>query len=217
MTESTETAPLTVYWRPGCGFRHLLRHELDRAGIERIEVNIWRDREAAALVRSHARGYETVPTVVIGNQALVNPSADEVIAALGPDGLDPGADPELAPGPDVAAVLHGIVWSLAAAVVWLGLGLTNPATTYHLAPVVTLLAWPVAARTHRVGWPMALLPTVSGTVLASAAAATLSARDALSGPSLIGSSAGIETGLLIALAALVALWLARPRHRRVTR
>jgi hypothetical protein len=40
--------------------------------------NIWEDETAAAVVRSVARGNETVPTVVIAGVGLVNPSAAQV-------------------------------------------------------------------------------------------------------------------------------------------
>jgi len=84
---------VTVYWRPGCGFCHILRRELDRAGVERTEINIWEDPAAAAVVRSHARGNETIPTVLVGALAMVNPTAGEVIAA---------AHERMAGGPSVA-------------------------------------------------------------------------------------------------------------------
>jgi mycoredoxin len=45
-------------------------------------INIWEDPDAAATVRSVARGNETVPTVVIGSQSLVNPSPNAVLAAI---------------------------------------------------------------------------------------------------------------------------------------
>ncbi|WP_366145741.1 glutaredoxin domain-containing protein [Nocardioides sp.] len=98
------TAPgdVVLYWRPGCGFCHTLRRELDRAGVERTEINIWEDREAAAVVRSHARGNETVPTVVIGGRGLVNPSAADVVAAVGAPGprrSETGAEPSDPGGP----------------------------------------------------------------------------------------------------------------------
>ena len=51
---------------------------LNFAGIEFAQVNIWEDVDAAAFVRSVARGNETVPTVSIGAVALVNPSAKTV-------------------------------------------------------------------------------------------------------------------------------------------
>jgi mycoredoxin len=48
------------------------------------EVNIWADEDAAAFVRSVARGNETVPTVMVGDVSLVNPSTRQVLAALDP-------------------------------------------------------------------------------------------------------------------------------------
>lgn len=70
------------YWRPGCGFCAALRRRLRRAGLPVVEINIWDDRAAATFVRSVARGNETVPTVVVGRRALVNPAAAEVLAAV---------------------------------------------------------------------------------------------------------------------------------------
>ena len=71
------------YWRPGCGFCSMLRRRLESAGVSLDERDIWEDDEAAAFVRSVARGNETVPTVVVGGQALVNPSAERVLQLLG--------------------------------------------------------------------------------------------------------------------------------------
>lgn len=79
-TVSTETTPqaLDVYWRPGCPFCFTLRRALDRRGIPVSLHDIWEDPDAAAVVRAAAGGDETVPTVVLGDRALVNPSAREV-------------------------------------------------------------------------------------------------------------------------------------------
>ena len=74
-----DTADVVFYWRPGCGFCHMLRHRLVDAGVTLDERNIWDDADAAAFVRSVARGNETVPTVVVNGQALVNPPASKVI------------------------------------------------------------------------------------------------------------------------------------------
>lgn len=70
------------FWRPGCGFCSMLRHRLQAAGVPMEERNIWDDDEAAAFVRGVARGHETVPTVLVGDTPLVNPSADHVLALL---------------------------------------------------------------------------------------------------------------------------------------
>lgn len=73
---------IIVYWRPGCGFCRSLLGQLDLAGVPHLRVNIWEDQDAAATVRSIARGNETVPTVMVGPVGLVNPSLPEVLAAL---------------------------------------------------------------------------------------------------------------------------------------
>lgn len=74
---------VVVYWRPGCPFCSMLRTGLHRHGVPFREVDIWADPDAAAFVRSVARGNETVPTVTVGDIALVNPSAGEVSRLLG--------------------------------------------------------------------------------------------------------------------------------------
>ena len=86
------------YWRPGCGFCLTLDRALTRFAIPMTKHNIWEDPEAAETVRGWANGAETVPTVVIGDVGLVNPSPDRVIAvlstaapALVPDGWEPPA------------------------------------------------------------------------------------------------------------------------------
>ena len=71
-------AQVTVYWRPGCGFCFMLRRGLRKAGVPTVEVNIHDDPEAAAFVRRHARGNETVPTVDVAGTVLVNPRAGQV-------------------------------------------------------------------------------------------------------------------------------------------
>lgn len=82
-SDGAGSAPeVEFYWRPGCGFCARLAGNLQRLGVEFSEHNIWESAEAAAFVRSVARGNETVPTVRIGNVALVNPSPDEVVAAI---------------------------------------------------------------------------------------------------------------------------------------
>lgn len=71
------------YWRPGCMFCSALRRKLRNAGVALDERNIWEDPDAATFVRSVANGNETVPTVVAGEDALVNPTVAEVLTCLG--------------------------------------------------------------------------------------------------------------------------------------
>ena len=73
---------VTVYWRPGCPYCAALRRGLLRAGLATAEVNIWTDPEAAGIVRSIAGGNETVPTVVIAGNGLVNPKVRTVLDAV---------------------------------------------------------------------------------------------------------------------------------------
>ena len=56
----------------------MLRRGLEKRGIATIEHDIWSDADAAEVVRSFARGNETVPTVVIGDIGFVNPTADAI-------------------------------------------------------------------------------------------------------------------------------------------
>ncbi len=74
-------AGVTIYWRPMCGYCEILKGELSARGVEYDTVDIWEDRSKAEVVRSATGGDEIVPTVQIGEQFFVNPSADEVIAA----------------------------------------------------------------------------------------------------------------------------------------
>lgn len=92
-------AEIVVYWRPGCGFCSSLLGQLKRADVPFRPVNIWDEPEAAAIVRSLARGNETVPTVAIGPVGLVNPSVHEILEAAAE--YVPGAVPEgyVAPEP----------------------------------------------------------------------------------------------------------------------
>lgn len=94
-----------MYWRPGCGFCWSLLRGLERADLAFERVDIWADTEAAAFVRSVANGNETVPTVQIGDVALVNPSVSDVLRAVAehaPDHLPPDYEP---PQPGIGARL----------------------------------------------------------------------------------------------------------------
>ncbi len=59
-----------------------LERGLRRLGVPIDKRNIWEDPDAAAVVRSVARGHETVPTVVVGDVAMVNPRVNDVLAAI---------------------------------------------------------------------------------------------------------------------------------------
>ena len=59
-----------------------LERKLNGLNVPLTKHNIWDTPEAAATVRSIADGNETVPTVVIGNAKMVNPSPDQVLQAI---------------------------------------------------------------------------------------------------------------------------------------
>ena len=73
---------IEVFWRPGCPFSEGLGRSLDEAGVPTKLRNIWENPDDAAIVRSIAGGNETVPTLIIGPVALVNPSTRLVLATL---------------------------------------------------------------------------------------------------------------------------------------
>ncbi|MEU8460791.1 glutaredoxin domain-containing protein [Streptomyces sp. NPDC029003] len=78
---------ITVYWRPGCVYCIKLWIKLRLTGTRYRPVNIWRDPEAAALVRGVNAGNETVPTVRVtsgsgAESILTNPSLSQVKRAL---------------------------------------------------------------------------------------------------------------------------------------
>ncbi|GGM64155.1 hypothetical protein GCM10011608_56810 [Micromonospora sonchi] len=79
MSNDTSDQPaVTVYTRPGCPYCFLLRRKLRRRKVTFTEVDIWQDPAAAAAVRAVADGNETVPTVHVAGQWLVNPPAARV-------------------------------------------------------------------------------------------------------------------------------------------
>ena len=87
---------IDLYWRPGCGFCTMLNRKLEKLGVPMRKHNIWEAPADAAYVRSVANGTETVPTVAVGDTALVNPSANQVMALLAqeaphlvPEGYEP--------------------------------------------------------------------------------------------------------------------------------
>jgi mycoredoxin len=78
---SAQDGRAIVYWRPGCPFCMRLRASLGRHADRLHWVDIWADPAGAASVRAVADGNETVPTVITGDTAMVNPKP-EVVRAL---------------------------------------------------------------------------------------------------------------------------------------
>lgn len=81
MSEDTQQPTIDAvefYWRPGCPFCAMLERDMTAAKIPMAKRNIWEEPAAAEFVRSVADGNETVPTVRIGDNALVNPPIGDV-------------------------------------------------------------------------------------------------------------------------------------------
>ncbi|MFE2543987.1 glutaredoxin domain-containing protein [Actinacidiphila glaucinigra] len=78
----TDEGGVVVYWRPGCTFCMKLRAQLRFARLRHTKVNIWRDPDAAAFVRSVADGNETVPTVTVAGRPMVNPTLRQLREAV---------------------------------------------------------------------------------------------------------------------------------------
>jgi len=84
-------APVVVYWRPGCPYCARLRWGLRRRRVESTWINVWNDPSASAFVRSLNAGNETVPTVVVGEVAMVAPTSRDVGKELQRQGSVRGA------------------------------------------------------------------------------------------------------------------------------
>ncbi len=70
-----------VLWRPGCGFCRILFSGLERHGVAHTRVNIWEDAGARRMLNDRI-GSETVPSVLIGDAIMVNPSVVDLIERL---------------------------------------------------------------------------------------------------------------------------------------
>ena len=73
---STEVTMFSTVW---CGYCRRLKSQMERAGIDYVEVDIEKFPAAAELVMSVNGGNQTVPTVLFADgSALANPSIAEV-------------------------------------------------------------------------------------------------------------------------------------------
>lgn len=207
---SAPAARIEVLWRPGCPYCSRLRRGLQRAGIDTVEHDIWSDPAAAARVRAATGGDETVPTVVIGTRALVNPSVSQVVSAVHaefPEDAEAlvGRRPTAGPG----SLGSGVGWTAAVALAWVLLAMWRPTTTWHLAPVLLAGAWPWVvgqdlragdrSGASRLGWAGA-----AGFVVAALVTLGLARADLLRGPTVLGfRSATTEALVLAGVAAML--------------
>jgi mycoredoxin len=81
MADPTDATLPVVLWRPGCGFCRILFSGLERHGVEHTRVNIWEDAAARRMLNDRI-GSETVPSVLIGEAIVVNPSVTDLLERL---------------------------------------------------------------------------------------------------------------------------------------
>ena len=77
-----EEDEVVIYWRPDCVFCLDLLLRLKWTRLRYRKVNIRKDSDARAFVRSVADGNETVSTVVVAGQARMNPSKRQLITMV---------------------------------------------------------------------------------------------------------------------------------------
>lgn len=80
--QASEADVPLIYWRAGCVYCLRLRLALGRTGNQAVWVDVSRDDDASARVRSVNDGNETVPTVFVGGSAWVNPAPSAVRSTL---------------------------------------------------------------------------------------------------------------------------------------
>ena len=73
---------ITVYGRPGCAISQMVRRWLDRRGIPYQYVDVERNPEARRRLEWLTGGRVRSPTVVIGDDVLVQPTIQELEWAI---------------------------------------------------------------------------------------------------------------------------------------
>jgi glutaredoxin len=210
-----------VLWRPGCPYCGRLRRGLARAGVRTVERDIWSDPDAAARVRAATGGAETVPTVLVGARALVNPTARQVVATVRSEF---GDDADAVIGEPAAAPpwwRDPAGWTAAAAVLWVVLAVWQPGTNWHLAPILLAIAAPwvtgqdLRAGDRRAGGRRLIGSATAGLVAASVVTVGLSRAGLLRGPTVLElSDPTVEAVVLAVTAAALAVAIG---WRRVVR
>ena len=210
MTQTDPTASaVEVMWRPGCPFCRSLRRGLSRAGVATTEHDIWSSPDAAARVRRATGGDETVPTVFVGDRALVNPTVRQVVDAI--HTADPGYQPLPASAGRAGGMTHpseGLIWTLVVAVMWSLLVAWRPTTTWHIAPLILAATWPwVVGQDATARDPSArrriVLAAGGGLGVAWALTAVMAWAGRLSGPTWTGSGSPVVESLLLAVCGAV--------------
>ena len=201
---AASAATIEVLWRPGCPYCARLRRGLRRAGVPTLERDIWADPAAAAQVRAVTGGDETVPTVLVGRRALVNPAVADVLAAVRAERPDVAAEVVGSVHPVAPGGLRAAIgWTLALTVLWLLLAAWRPATTWHLGPLFVAAAAPwLVGQGLRTGDRRAVSRLAAaagvGLLVAATATAALEVAGLLRGPTVLGFPAPWTEALALA-------------------
>jgi mycoredoxin len=73
---------ITVYGRPGCAISQMIRRWLDRNGIPYHYVDVEQDPRARSRLEWITGGRVRSPTVVVGDDVLVQPTIEELQWAI---------------------------------------------------------------------------------------------------------------------------------------
>jgi mycoredoxin len=74
---------ITLFTTEWCGYCRRLKRQLDEAGLQYSEVDVDVETQYGSRIMAVTGGYRTVPSVDVEGRLLVNPSLDEVVAAVG--------------------------------------------------------------------------------------------------------------------------------------
>lgn len=73
---------MTLFTTTWCGHCRRLKRQLDEAGLSYTEIDLDESPEYGDRIVAATGGYRTVPTVQVGESLLVNPTLDQLVAAL---------------------------------------------------------------------------------------------------------------------------------------
>jgi len=86
-TASSEAPAVTIYTTSWCASCSMAKRYLKQKGVSYEEIDIDRVPEAAEKVMSLARGYKTVPTMIIGDSVVVDWDRKALDKALADEGI----------------------------------------------------------------------------------------------------------------------------------
>ena len=115
-----------------------------------------------------------------------------------------------------SSAFPGLLCSLAASLVWGVLAGLNPETTYHLAPAVVTMGYPVSAAGTGASWRYISGATAAAAAMAIAVAAILSSLHLLAGSALMPGGPFAEAVVVTGIAAVLTIPAAIVLRRRST-